>query len=255
MYRSQLSLTTSIPERFHGPPRSGNGGYACGITAALLVGPAEVSLRLPPPLERPLVLTSTDGRSTLRDGDAVVAEAVETSAPIATPDPITLDEARAAAAEFDVDSYHAKHPFPGCFTCGPAREPGDGLRMFPGRIDRPTPTIAWPWSPDPSLPQRDGALDPTILWAALDCPSGLAWIHSDADRGPSVLGTLAAQIHRPLAPSEQAVVGGWVIDISGRKVRSGSAIWTADGEVVAAARAVWLELTAEQFARFGVASS
>lgn len=255
MYRSELSLTITIPERFHGPPRSGNGGYACGITAAVFDGPAEVSLRLPPPLDRPLVLTSADNKATLRDGDAVVADAVETTAPLDTPEPITLDEARAATATFDVAAYHAGHPFPGCFTCGPAREPGDGLRLFPGRIDRPAPTIAWPWSPDPSLPRTNGALDPAVMWAALDCPSGLAWIHSDLERGPSVLGTLAAEIHRPLAPGEQAVVGGWVTDIAGRKVRSGSAIWTADGELVAAARAVWLELTDEQFARFGVSGS
>ena len=44
-----------IPRRFNGPPDSGNGGYSCGVVAALLDAPAvEVTLRAPPPLEREL---------------------------------------------------------------------------------------------------------------------------------------------------------------------------------------------------------
>ena len=26
------------------------------------------------------------------------------------------------------------HPFPTCFSCGVGRDPGDGLRIFPGRV-------------------------------------------------------------------------------------------------------------------------
>ena len=38
---------------FCGPPRSANGGYAAGVTARLLGGPAMVSLPRPPPVGRP----------------------------------------------------------------------------------------------------------------------------------------------------------------------------------------------------------
>ncbi|MGH2716864.1 MAG: hypothetical protein ACRDM7_23840, partial [Thermoleophilaceae bacterium] len=57
----------TIPARFNGPPSSANGGYACGRVAEL-VGTEEVavSLRLPPPLERPLEVVRDGERVELR---------------------------------------------------------------------------------------------------------------------------------------------------------------------------------------------
>ncbi|HEY3542877.1 MAG TPA: ASCH domain-containing protein, partial [Gaiellaceae bacterium] len=44
-----------IAARYRGPARSGNGGYTCGLVAGLLGGSdVEVTLRAPPPLDRPL---------------------------------------------------------------------------------------------------------------------------------------------------------------------------------------------------------
>ena len=43
-----------IESRYKGPPTSGNGGWTAGTVAALIDGPAEVTLRTPPPLETPL---------------------------------------------------------------------------------------------------------------------------------------------------------------------------------------------------------
>jgi len=39
----------TIERRFCGPPESGNGGYSCGLLAAHVGGPAEVTLRRSPP--------------------------------------------------------------------------------------------------------------------------------------------------------------------------------------------------------------
>ena len=61
--------------RYRGPLQSANGGYAAGRLAAFVDGPAEVTLRLPPPLDRPLAVAADDGRVLLLDGEAVVAEA------------------------------------------------------------------------------------------------------------------------------------------------------------------------------------
>ena len=52
-----------IPRRFNGPPASANGGYACGLIARYVGGPADVSLRSPPPLDTALELERTDGRT------------------------------------------------------------------------------------------------------------------------------------------------------------------------------------------------
>jgi hypothetical protein len=54
-----------IMSRFCGPPDSGNGGYVCGLIAGYLDGPAEVTLRKPPPLETPLNL-EPDGDGSVR---------------------------------------------------------------------------------------------------------------------------------------------------------------------------------------------
>jgi len=43
-----------IDPRFNGPVGSANGGYTCGLVAGLLDGIAEVTLRRPLPLGRPL---------------------------------------------------------------------------------------------------------------------------------------------------------------------------------------------------------
>jgi hypothetical protein len=49
--------TLTIPARFNGPPSSANGGYTCGLVAGLVgTEVASVSLRAPPPLERPLAV-------------------------------------------------------------------------------------------------------------------------------------------------------------------------------------------------------
>ena len=43
-----------VPARFCGPPGVANGGFTGGSLAALLGGAAEVTLRRPVPLDRPL---------------------------------------------------------------------------------------------------------------------------------------------------------------------------------------------------------
>ena len=67
--------TITIDRRYRGPLHSGNGGYTAGRLAAFVDGPAEVTLRLPPPLDRPLAVAEEDGRVLLLDGEALVAEA------------------------------------------------------------------------------------------------------------------------------------------------------------------------------------
>jgi hypothetical protein len=126
-----------LGERFCGPPASANGGYACGSIAGLLGGGVEVTLRHPPPLGRPLRLRVGDGGAVVHDGGAVVhdggefvAEAHPATVGLAVPGTASPAQARAAAGR---SPLFQGHPFPTCFTCGPDRAAGDGLRIFPGR--------------------------------------------------------------------------------------------------------------------------
>ncbi|MGH2804577.1 MAG: hypothetical protein ACRDL4_16260, partial [Thermoleophilaceae bacterium] len=164
-----MAETLTIPARFNGPPSSANGGYACGVVARQ-VGAEEVSvsLRLPPPLERPLSVVRDGERVELREADAVVAEGVPEPLRLDVPDAVAPDEA-AAASEAGRRHWIAKHPFPTCVVCGPDRPPRDGMRVFPGRLR--DGTFAAPWTPDESLDDGTGHVEPELVWAALDCPT------------------------------------------------------------------------------------
>lgn len=246
--------TVTIPARYCGPPASGNGGYSCGVLAREFgQNPAEVSLLAPPPLDRPLTVQSDVAQMRLLDGDAVVAIANRSDAPEPGP-AVSADEAARAAAEFDADEYAAQHAYPTCFTCGPGRAVGEGLRLWPGATSMPG-VVAWPWAPHQSTSDGSGFVDLAIVWAALDCPSGLAWLSSDDDLGPIVLGRLNAVVHRRPTVGEPLVVTGWKKEASGRKRTAGSSIRGSQGELLAAADATWIVLTEEQRAAFNAAGS
>jgi hypothetical protein len=182
-----------IPSRFRGPSRSGNGGYVCGRVAAYADGPVMVTLRRPPPLATPMTVEQAgEGSLRIHHGRTLIAEATSSPVPQALeiPGPVSPAEARTAAGRAQ---YFQDPLFPGCFVCGMSREPGDGLRIFPG----PVPgrgLWAAPWAPDPSVAGTDGRVRPEVAWAALDCPSGIA-AAEDAGLGPdtAVLPALAAE--------------------------------------------------------------
>lgn len=234
-----------ISTRFCGPPESGNGGYTCGLLAAGLPLPVEVTLRRPPPLDRELaVMRSPDGR-VLQDGDAVVAEARRTAFSLDLPHCPGLGVATEAAAR-----YHGlvAHAFPTCFVCGTGRAPGDGLRIFAGEVERHG-LVASPWKPGVDLADAQGAVRSEFVWAALDCPGAWAWL-AELDR-PLVLGRLAAIIDAPVMAGRPHIVGGWRLGRDGRKHYSGTAIWAADGTVCARARATWIEVDPARFGASG----
>lgn len=232
-----------IERRFRGPPESANGGYTCGLIAAPIEAPAvEATLRLPPPLERPLTLVRVDGeRTELRDGDALVAEArAVDGVAVELPEPVDVEAAREARR---ASPLHREHPFPGCFVCGPERSPGDGLRIVSGPVPgRETELVAAPWEVDDSLPSKDGVVRDEMVWAALDCPSGNS-VQLIAESGTAVvLGRLTASLERPVEVGRTYVAAGWLCEREGRKLSSASTILDSDGEPVARARAVWIQL-------------
>jgi hypothetical protein len=128
------TTTLTLPARFNGPPTSANGGYTCGALARLLGGTSEVRLHRPPPLDRALaVQRDAEGVAVLDDGQ-LVASGRRTRLRIDIPELPTWAEAEAAAQAPAATAFHGEHPFPTCFTCGPARAEGDGLRLFPGPV-------------------------------------------------------------------------------------------------------------------------
>lgn len=238
-----------IDRRFNGPPRSANGGYACG-TAAAQLGDAPgvvVTLRSPPPLGRPMQAVTREGHAALQDGDTLVAEADVVEPLDLTPPWIP---GRAAATDA-VDRYVGwdEHPFPTCFVCGPDRAAGDGLRIFPGRVDPDDPdgVHAAPWLPDPSLDRGDGTVDQVFVWSALDCPTYFAVGEGEI---PALLARLQVQHTAPVIIGREHLVLSWPLGSEGRRHRGAAAVVTTDADVVAIASALWIELDPDAFARF-----
>ena len=222
-----------IPERFNGPPHSANGGWFAGSVAQRVhaaTGAAEgtavrVRLMAPPPLERPLTLAAHGEHFSIEDGATQIASAALAADLSASPQaPVSYAEAQAVATAYEGLS---EHPFPTCFSCGPAREDGLGLR--PGRLPGRNGTYAAAWAPtETSVP---------IAWAALDCPGG--WSAGIAGR-PMVLGTMTAQVHRLPEVGEPCVIMAWPLGGQGRRFDSTTALIGADGELLGRADAVWI---------------
>ena len=154
-----------IDKRYCGPPNSGNGGYVCGRLARHIPGGAEVTLRIPPPLEKPLdVVATDDGLWELRDGATVVATGRPASVELARLERASFDEACAAELLTPVKPH--EHLLPTCFVCGPARAQGDGLRIFAGPLVRQSrnasAVLAATWTPDPTWRRRTASSRPNF---------------------------------------------------------------------------------------------
>ena len=170
-----MAETVTIDGRFNGPARSAQGGYVSGVLAGMLGGRAEVTLRLPPPLD------------------------------------VAMDVERT----------------------------GDGLRLFTGPVAG-RDLVAAPWEPDAALAGDDGRVRPEFVWAALDCPGG--WAFGGA-AGALLLGRFLADVRDLPRPGDRLVVCGWSLGRDGRKLYAGSAVHTAAGVLLAAARATWITVS------------
>jgi hypothetical protein len=236
-----VSESLTIPARFNGPPQSANGGYTCGLVAALVGAPVvEVSLRTPPPLERPLAVARNGDRVELRDGDTLVAEGAPAELMLDVPDAVGPDEAGAAVAA-GRERWAAGHPFPTCVVCGPKRDPGDGFRIFPVELPGREPLFAADWTPDQSVDDGFGHVQAECIWAALDCPTSAPV--ANFGRGPAmVLARLTARLGCPVRVGERHAIVSWPLEVEGRKRHAAAALYDSEGRLLCASQALWIEL-------------
>lgn len=257
-----------VPARFCGPPSSGNGGWTAGALAALVEhdSPGEalpdnhaeawpavrVALRQPPPLDSPMTVGAEGTTTVATFGGAVVARAdvvVDGSGPVEV-DPVGREEAHAAQASYP---GLRSHPFPTCFVCGTARDEGDGLRIWPGRVSdhEGAVRVAATWTPHPSLAEdwhayvddvRHASLP--VTWAALDCIGGWA---GDLTERLMVLAGMTARVDALPVVGEEHVVVGTARRREGRKTFTASTLYDADGRVVASAEHVWVAVDPSAF--------
>lgn len=214
-----------LSRRYRGPLTSANGGYACGRLAAFVdAREVEVTLRLPPPLDRPLVVERADGHVLLLDGSAVVAEARPAPVDVDPPAAVALADAQ-AARERHVRDWTPD--FAECYVCG-VRE--DGLEIRAGVVAGREPLHA--------APVRLLESGPEFVWAAIDCPG--AYAVGAEGRGDIVLGRMTARVERVPSVAEECVVTSWPLGEDGRKLHAGTALFSAAGEFLAVARQTWI---------------
>jgi hypothetical protein len=220
-------VSVLFERRFRGPLTSANGGYASGRLAAFVdADEVEVTLRLPPPLERPLVVRTDGDSATLLDGDEVVAEARAAPVDADAPEPVSFAEAEDASTRY---VQVGAEVFRECFVCG-VRPEHDGLEIYAGPVAGREPLHAAPWTVEEAAPE--------LVWAAIDCPG--AYAVGAVGRGEAVLGRMAARVDRVPDVGERCVVVSWPLGEDGRKLYAGTALFAEDGELLAIARQTWI---------------
>jgi hypothetical protein len=220
-------MELAFPHRFRGPLTSANGGYAAGSLAAFVdAEEVEVTLRLPPPLERPLEVRREGDALLLLDGDAVVAEARPGEVDADAPAPVTVADAELATTRhvrFGAEAFRE------CFTCG-IRHAHDGLEIYAGAVAGREPLHAAPWAVREASPE--------VVWAAIDCPG--AYAVGAQGRGETVLGRMTARVLGLPAVGSTCVVVSWPLGEDGRKLFAGTALFDESGDLLAIARQTWI---------------
>ncbi len=236
-----MTTVLHIPQRFNGPPDSGNGGYSSGRVAAFVEGVATVRLHAPPPLGTDMTVQRVAGGGVeLYDGERLIASGKPAELELDVPPAPSVDDARRAMDHFPL---YEGHTFPTCFVCGPKRPNDDGLALYAGPLPG-SDLVASLWVPAPDMYEREGVLLPEMIWSALDCPGYTAAFHDDIK--PAVLGEITAEITAAMdgrvGTADPLVVYAWPLGGSGRKFLAGTAVADASGALMARAQSTWIVL-------------
>lgn len=225
----------TIPARFIGPRGSGNGGYSCGILGALIGDCAEVTLRVPPPIETDMTIHREGDDWSLLAGETVVATGRPADLELDVPSAPSFEQAVAAEADF---AGFNSELFRDCFVCGRDRKEHDGLRLFTGQLPG-RDVVAAHWEPGDDVAGKFGAVQSRVVWAALDCPTYFGGLAGGFPKF-AVLGRQTAKLIKPVEVGKRYIVLGWPIEAQERKWHAGSAILAEDGQLCAISRGTWV---------------
>ena len=104
--------------------------------------------------------------------------------------------------------------------------------------------VATPLDPsDDWLPGNDGVVRPEFVWSVLDCPASFAPLTYERRGWIVMLGRLTAELIAPVRMGEPHVVMAWPLGIDGRKHIAGSAVASAEGEILARAHSIHIEVS------------
>ena len=235
-----------IAPGFNGPRLSGNGGYVGGVLAERYTqvfggdGTVEITLRAPIPIARELQVVREGDALMLRDGETLICEAragsVAHLAAAARADRLERRHAprrgRRQPAGHRFPLVHRLRPRPrasamACACCGTAGpQPGTSLSCY---------------VPHPNHADAEGRIRPEFVWGTLDCPGAFA-AQDPNDMRPALTGRMTAKVIEPPKVGERCAVVGWRIGADGRKLYSGTALYTESGRLCALGTCTWIVL-------------
>lgn len=241
-----MNKTVVIRKAFNGPPNCGQGGYVSGILAGEVDSAiCETSLKLPTPLDKPLII-STDGEATsLLSNDKVVVSAQSATLDLDIPACPSGD--KTAAARENYRGLGETAVFTSCFVCGKDRHDHAAMRIFSGLVEgaEAAGLHAAQWTPHSVHCDEEGNVAPEFLWSALDCPGYFAGCK---DGQLALLGRMTTSITGKLRVDEPSTVISWPITTSGRKAVTGTAIYNVDKKCIASAEGLWIHVDKNPFA-------
>ncbi|MBV8191187.1 MAG: hypothetical protein JOY64_20480 [Alphaproteobacteria bacterium] len=234
-----------IAPGFNGPRLSGNGGYVGGMLARRFHrafetdGAVEVTLRAPVPIARALSVTREGDALMLRDGDTLLCEARAGSVDHLEPPPPPTDwndvMGRAELGGSPEDSE-----FNACIVCGRSRAVGDGLRVLGTAGPQPGYSLSC-YVPHANHADAEGHIPFELVWGTLDCPGAFA-VQDPDDWRPALTGRMTAKVLDRPRVGERCAVVGWRIGAEGRKLYSGTALYTEHGRLCAIGTQTWILL-------------
>jgi hypothetical protein len=242
---SAVNDRITIARGFNGPRLSGNGGYVGGVLAGRFTeviggdGTVEITLRAPVPIDRPLEVARERDALMLRDGETLICEARAGSVAHLTPPPGPTDWAEVMRRGESGGSAEDS-AFHDCIVCGRGRAVGDGLRVFgaPGPDEGRSLSC---YLPHAAHADATGRIRPEFVWGTLDCPG--AWAaQAPEDWRPALTGRMTARVIDPPKVGERCAVVGWKIGEDGRKLHSGTALYTEQGRLCALGHCTWIVL-------------
>jgi hypothetical protein len=241
-----MSDTLIIPLGFNGPSLSGNGGYVAGMMANKFAqlqggnGAVEVTIRSVVPIETPMTFSrGPDGVLLLHDGETLVCEARPGSVDHLKPPPPPTDWAD-VMHRGEIGGADENSDYGTCLVCGRSRGVGDGLRVLGTAGPQPGYSLSC-YVPHANHADSDGRIKPEFVWGTLDCPGAFAAQDPD-DMRPALTGRMTVKvIDRPMVGERCAVVG-WRIGAEGRKLYSGTALYTESGRLCGLATQTWILL-------------
>jgi hypothetical protein len=202
-------------------------------------GAVEITLRAPIPIDTPMRLVREAAVMTMRDGDTLICEARAGKVDHLDP-PRPPADWSAVMHQDAVGGCGEGSDFQWCLVCGRSRAVGDGLRVFGSHAGNGYVPLLLRAARQPCRWRRPRpAAVPLGRRSTVRAPGPL---QDPEDLRPALTGRMTAKVLDAPRVGERCAVVGWRIGAEGRKLYSGTALYTESGRLCAIGHCTWIVL-------------